>query len=242
MAADGRVEIGPRPVPQEPMYIIANLGISPSFGDIDFDHLTFPTKMTVDWIRVYQDPDAINYGCDPKDFPTAEYIKTCVVCFGLSIGVDLLTSSCFCLSLDTRRRTLTRTSLHGATTTTSHSPRTASLGSASHTLHPIFIISSASRPCFANTALNSFCFALSTLNLCSTMSEYRVFAVQHQLYRRSFSAPTLSLQHRLARFLSCVLEGVSCVLRYRRKGFTLASLVLCVLGSNLWVLGHDWSD
>lgn len=58
------------------MYIIANLGISGAFGgDPDFDHLVFPTKMKIDWIRVYQDPDAINYGCDPKDFPTAEYIE-----------------------------------------------------------------------------------------------------------------------------------------------------------------------
>lgn len=89
MAADGRVEIGPRPVPQEPMYIIANLGLSPSFGAIDFDHLSFPTVMKVDWIRVYQDPDAINYGCDPENFPTAEYIKTCVVIV-LFMGVGLL--------------------------------------------------------------------------------------------------------------------------------------------------------
>lgn len=47
------------------MYIIANLGMSTNFGDVDLDHLTFPTTMKIDWIRVYQDPDAINYGCDP---------------------------------------------------------------------------------------------------------------------------------------------------------------------------------
>jgi len=32
--------------------------------------------MSVDWIRVYQDPKAINVGCDPSEFPTAEYINT----------------------------------------------------------------------------------------------------------------------------------------------------------------------
>ncbi|KAF8905867.1 beta-glucan synthesis-associated [Mucidula mucida] len=32
-AADSRVEIGARPVPQEPMYIITNLGMSGNFGD-----------------------------------------------------------------------------------------------------------------------------------------------------------------------------------------------------------------
>lgn len=52
-----------------------NLGISPNFGGIDFAQLTFPTTMRVDWIRVYQPQDAINYGCDPKDFPTEAYIQ-----------------------------------------------------------------------------------------------------------------------------------------------------------------------
>ncbi|KAI0698410.1 glycoside hydrolase family 16 protein [Cerioporus squamosus] len=73
--ADPAVEIGPRPVPQEPMYIIANLGMSTNFGFVDIEHLVFPTTMKVDWIRVYQDPDAINIGCDPDDFPTKAYIE-----------------------------------------------------------------------------------------------------------------------------------------------------------------------
>ncbi|KAF9647162.1 glycoside hydrolase family 16 protein [Thelephora ganbajun] len=73
--ADSRVNIGPRPVPQEPMYMILNLGISPNFGDIDFEHLTFPTVMSVDYVRVYQRPDNINVGCDPDSFPTQKYIN-----------------------------------------------------------------------------------------------------------------------------------------------------------------------
>ncbi|KAG2023057.1 beta-glucan synthesis-associated protein [Coprinopsis cinerea AmutBmut pab1-1] len=75
MDADSRVEIGPRPIPQEPMYIIINLGMSENFGLVDFDHLTFPTTMRVDWIRVYQPRNAINIGCSPKDFPTEAYIN-----------------------------------------------------------------------------------------------------------------------------------------------------------------------
>ncbi|KAJ3490570.1 hypothetical protein NLI96_g1324 [Meripilus lineatus] len=75
MAADTTVEIGPRPVPQEPMYIIVNLGMSTNFGHVDLEHLTFPVSMKIDWIRVYQDPDEINYGCDPSDFPTQAYIN-----------------------------------------------------------------------------------------------------------------------------------------------------------------------
>ncbi|KAH9950434.1 beta-glucan synthesis-associated [Amylocystis lapponica] len=74
-AADNVVEISARPIPQEPMYIIMNLGISPNFGTPDIAHLTFPSTMYVDYIRVYQDPDNINIGCDPSDFPTAAYIN-----------------------------------------------------------------------------------------------------------------------------------------------------------------------
>lgn len=56
-------------------YILINLGISGSFGAIDFEHLTFPTSMLIDYVRVYQHPDNINYGCDPDTFPTGDYIK-----------------------------------------------------------------------------------------------------------------------------------------------------------------------
>lgn len=31
--------------------------------------------MSVDWVRVYQDPDNINVGCDPAGSPTADYIS-----------------------------------------------------------------------------------------------------------------------------------------------------------------------
>ncbi|EJC99060.1 beta-glucan synthesis-associated protein [Fomitiporia mediterranea MF3/22] len=75
MGPDDLVQISARPVPQEPMYVILNLGISEQFGFVDFEHLTFPTSMRVDYIRVYQRPDEKNVGCDPPDFPTAEYIQ-----------------------------------------------------------------------------------------------------------------------------------------------------------------------
>jgi hypothetical protein len=99
MGPDSMVEIGDRPIPQEPMvcttgleagihlteiiaqYIIFNLGMSPNFGKIDFDHLTFPTKMLVDYIRVYQPSNQINIGCDPSAFPTAAYINQSVTLF-----------------------------------------------------------------------------------------------------------------------------------------------------------------
>ncbi|CUA66683.1 Beta-glucan synthesis-associated protein KRE6 [Rhizoctonia solani] len=77
MGPDPRVELtGGRPVPMEPMYLIINLGISPNFGAIDWEHLIFPAYMLVDWVRVYQPKDAHNIGCDPPDFPTRDYINT----------------------------------------------------------------------------------------------------------------------------------------------------------------------
>lgn len=59
-------------------YIIANLGFSLNFGGIDLQRITFPATMSIDYIRVYQPQNAINIGCDPKDFPTAAYIQTSV--------------------------------------------------------------------------------------------------------------------------------------------------------------------
>ncbi|KAF8888450.1 beta-glucan synthesis-associated protein KRE6 [Gymnopilus junonius] len=76
MGADRATEISARPVPQEPMYIIANLGFSKNFAEIEFDKLTFPSIMSIDYIRVYQPKSALNIGCDPTDFPTAAYIET----------------------------------------------------------------------------------------------------------------------------------------------------------------------
>lgn len=75
MAADPLTEISDRPIPQEPMYLIANLGMSPNFQPPDFQDLTFPTTMMIDWVRVYQPKNAVNVGCDPQDFPTAAYIN-----------------------------------------------------------------------------------------------------------------------------------------------------------------------
>jgi hypothetical protein len=97
MAADTAVEISARPVSQEPMvshhvalrldcyalnrhfrllqYLLMNLGQSFNFGKVDTAHIPYPVVMQVDYIRVYQPKDAINYGCDPKDFPTAAYIQ-----------------------------------------------------------------------------------------------------------------------------------------------------------------------
>ncbi|KIJ68201.1 glycoside hydrolase family 16 protein [Hydnomerulius pinastri MD-312] len=75
MVQDPLTQISDRPVSQEPMYLIANLGMSQNFEPPDFEDLVFPATMSIDWIRVYQPKDAINIGCDPQDFPTAAYIN-----------------------------------------------------------------------------------------------------------------------------------------------------------------------
>ena len=55
--------------------------MSRNFGFVDTDHLNFPAKLRVDYIRVYQDPNAKNIGCDPDDFPTQAYIYQYVLMF-----------------------------------------------------------------------------------------------------------------------------------------------------------------
>jgi len=75
LAANPKVEIGPRLIPEEPMYLILNFGMSPGFQAQDFQHLVFPSKMLIDYVRVYQRDGQENWGCDPGDHPTTQYIE-----------------------------------------------------------------------------------------------------------------------------------------------------------------------
>ncbi|SPO38112.1 related to KRE6 - glucan synthase subunit [Pseudozyma flocculosa] len=70
-----QMEIGQRLIPVEPMYIILNLGISSGFTVVQWDRLKFPATMLVDYVRVWQVEGEENVGCDPPDFPTADYIQ-----------------------------------------------------------------------------------------------------------------------------------------------------------------------
>ncbi|PPQ72453.1 hypothetical protein CVT24_003119 [Panaeolus cyanescens] len=76
LAPDLDTQVGQRIISQEPMYLIANLGLSETFGTLDLSNVPVPATMAVDWIRVYQPANAINIGCDPKTAPTAKYIET----------------------------------------------------------------------------------------------------------------------------------------------------------------------
>jgi beta-glucan synthesis-associated protein KRE6 len=78
LVADDVTGIGRRPIPQEPMYLIVNLGQSTGFTPNISPKLQYPVTMYVDYIRVYQPKGQHNVGCDPPDFPTAKYINECV--------------------------------------------------------------------------------------------------------------------------------------------------------------------
>lgn len=75
VGADPVAQISARAIPQEPLYLIMNLGMSPGFSSIDFENLPMPAHMSIDYVRVYQYEDAINYGCDPPNYPTSNYIN-----------------------------------------------------------------------------------------------------------------------------------------------------------------------
>ncbi|KAG7451919.1 SKN1-domain-containing protein [Guyanagaster necrorhizus] len=54
IGADSTVEISQRLIAEEPLYIILNLGISPQFQAQNYKHLTFPSSMYIDYVRVCQ--------------------------------------------------------------------------------------------------------------------------------------------------------------------------------------------
>lgn len=58
------------------MSIIMNFHMSDSFQTVDLANLPFPSKLRIDYVRVYQREGEINLSCDPKEYPTAEYIDS----------------------------------------------------------------------------------------------------------------------------------------------------------------------
>lgn len=67
--------VGQRVLPEEPMSIIVNFGMSSSFSALNLTGLSklFPATMRIDYIRIYQDSDG-EMTCDPEDYPTTAYI------------------------------------------------------------------------------------------------------------------------------------------------------------------------
>lgn len=69
------MQIGQRIIPEEPMAMILNFGMSNNFQAVDFANLPFPSEYLIDYVRVYQRPGIGAMGCDPADHPTADYIS-----------------------------------------------------------------------------------------------------------------------------------------------------------------------
>lgn len=69
--------IGQRVIPEEPMAVIANFGMSNSFAFINLTGIaaSLPATMRVDYIRIYQDEGKELMTCDPPGYPTTDYIK-----------------------------------------------------------------------------------------------------------------------------------------------------------------------
>lgn len=72
----------PRQVPNEPMYLMANIALSDHFAGGQKAVKVDPGELMLDWIRVYQDPENVNTGCDPSDYPTQEYIAANQALYG----------------------------------------------------------------------------------------------------------------------------------------------------------------
>jgi len=68
--------VGQRLISEEPMSIVFNLGISPNWQTIDTTTMEFPAEMLIDYVRVYQRKGKTNIGCNPQNYPTADYIDS----------------------------------------------------------------------------------------------------------------------------------------------------------------------
>ncbi|KAG7095496.1 hypothetical protein E1B28_006235 [Marasmius oreades] len=71
----GGSQVGQRLVPEEPMAMVLNLGISQNWQNIRLNTLKFPAEMAFDYVRIYQRKGQQNIGCNPKDYPTTDYIS-----------------------------------------------------------------------------------------------------------------------------------------------------------------------
>lgn len=67
--------IGQRIIPEEPMSIIVNFGMSNGFAALNLTGLgpLMPATMRLDYVRIYQDEDG-EMTCDPEGYPTTDYI------------------------------------------------------------------------------------------------------------------------------------------------------------------------
>jgi beta-glucan synthesis-associated protein KRE6 len=75
LAPNGNV--GRRMIPEEPMSVIVNFGMSPGFSALNLTGLAplMPATMRVDYIRIYQNDNG-EISCDPEGYETTPYINS----------------------------------------------------------------------------------------------------------------------------------------------------------------------
>jgi beta-glucanase (GH16 family) len=69
--------IGQRVIPQEPMSIVVNFGMSNGFASLDMAGLAklMPATMRIDYVRIYQPEGQTSVTCDPPGYETTQYIS-----------------------------------------------------------------------------------------------------------------------------------------------------------------------
>ena len=69
--------VGQRVIPQEPMAVVMNFGMSTGFSAINYTGIstTLPAKMRFDYVRIYQPSGSTSVTCDPSGYETTEYIS-----------------------------------------------------------------------------------------------------------------------------------------------------------------------
>ena len=73
--------VAARPISEEPMAMVLNLGFSQAWTGIHMDELRFPTTMYVDYVRWYQKSDEHMVTCDVPGWETTQYIKDHAVAY-----------------------------------------------------------------------------------------------------------------------------------------------------------------
>lgn len=68
--------VGQRVIPQEPMAVIMNFGMSTGFSAINLTGIstTLPATMRFDYVRIYQEEGSDSVTCDPAGYETTAYI------------------------------------------------------------------------------------------------------------------------------------------------------------------------
>ena len=69
--------VGQRVIPQEPMSMVMNFGMSTGFSSLNLTGIAplLPATMRFDYVRIYQDPGSESVTCDPDGYETTSYIN-----------------------------------------------------------------------------------------------------------------------------------------------------------------------